>query len=161
MTPPPQTLLSLSLSLNWVLNCLERASRSARSSFLTSVTGTQVAVFMWQSFPRLALPLMKQKETPFFLQRAGRKNHLDGVDVVGDDDELGLVLFDEGGDVVKAELKVAWLGGLSGSGLSLLLQSLLLVLSGLWGVFTEKLKDFASLVLVNSVGELVDGGGDL
>ena len=63
---------------------------------------------------------------------------------MGDDDELGLVLFDEGGDVVKAELKVAWLGGLSGSGLSLLLQSLLLVLSGLWGVFTEKLKDFAS-----------------
>jgi len=80
---------------------------------------------------------------------------------VGDDDELGLVLLDEGGDVVKAELKVAWLGGLSGSGLSLLLQSLLLVLSGLWGVFTEKLKDFASLVLVNSVGELVDGRGDL
>ena len=63
---------------------------------------------------------------------------------MGDDDELGLVLLDEGGDVVKAELKVAWLGGLSGSGLSLLLQSLLLVLSGLWGVFTEKLKDFAS-----------------
>ena len=63
---------------------------------------------------------------------------------MGDDDELGLVLLDESGDVVKAELKVAWLGGLSGSGLSLLLQSLLLVLSGLWGVFTEKLKDFAS-----------------
>ena len=63
---------------------------------------------------------------------------------MGDDDELGLVLLDEGGDVVKAELKVAWLGGLSGSGLSLLLQSLLLVLSGLWGVFAEKFKDFAS-----------------
>jgi len=61
---------------------------------------------------------------------------------VGDDDELGPVLLDEGGDVVKAELKVAWLGGLSGSGLSLLLQSLLLVLSGLWGVFSEKLKEF-------------------
>ena len=61
---------------------------------------------------------------------------------MGDDDELGPVLLDEGGDVVKAELKVAWLGGLSGSGLSLLLQSLLLVLSGLWGVFSEKLKEF-------------------
>ena len=61
---------------------------------------------------------------------------------MGDDDELGPVLLDEGGDVVKAELKVAWLGGLSGSGLSLFLQSLLLVLSGLWGVFSEKLKEF-------------------
>ena len=61
---------------------------------------------------------------------------------MGDDDELGPVLLDEGGDVVKAELEVAWLGGLSGSGLSLLLQSLLLVLSGLWGVFSEKLKEF-------------------
>jgi hypothetical protein len=34
-------------------------------------------------------------------------------DVVGDDDKLGLVLFDEGGNVVKTELEVAWLGGLA------------------------------------------------
>ena len=40
-------------------------------------------------------------------------DHFDGVNIVGNNDELGLVLFDEGGNVVKTELEVAWLGGLA------------------------------------------------
>lgn len=88
-------------------------------------------------------------------------DHLDWVDVVGDNDELGLVLFDEGGNVVKTELEVDWSGSLTGSILSFFLQTFLLVLLGLWAVLREQFKEFASLVLVNSVGELVDGGRHL
>ena len=37
-------------------------------------------------------------------------DEFDGVNVVGNDNELGLLLLDEFGDVVESELKVIWLG---------------------------------------------------
>ena len=71
-------------------------------------------------------------------------HHLKWVDIVGDDNELGLTFLDEGGDVVKTELEGDWLWSdeavlLSAlSGLSLSLESGLLVLGGLWGVLGEE-----------------------
>jgi hypothetical protein len=37
-------------------------------------------------------------------------DELDGLDVVGDDDQLGLLLLDQLGDVVESELEVVGLG---------------------------------------------------
>jgi len=87
--------------------------------------------------------------------------HLDWVDVMGDNDEFGLVLFDEGGNVVKAELEMVWLGGLAGTSFGFFLQTFLLVLLGLWAVFAEQFKELACLVLINGVTELSDGGRHL
>jgi len=89
-------------------------------------------------------------------------NKFDWVDVVGDNDELGLVLLDEGRHVVETELEmkrlVALLGilGLSGS-----LQSGGLFLVGLRLVLGEQFKELAGLVLLEGLLELVDGGGHL
>ena len=68
-------------------------------------------------------------------------NHLNGVDIVGNHDELGSVLLNEGSDVVKTELEVDWLGSLASTALSLLLESVLLLLSGLRAVFGEQFKE--------------------
>ena len=88
-------------------------------------------------------------------------HHLEWVNVVSDDNELGLTFLDEGGNVVETELEVDWLLSdesvlLSAlSGLSLGLKSGLLVLGGLWGVLGEELEELGGLVLVNGLGELV------
>ena len=90
-------------------------------------------------------------------------HHLKWVDIVGDDNELSLTFLDEGGNVVKTELEGDWLWSdeavlLSAlSGLSLGLESGLLLLGGLWRVLGEELEELGSLVLVNGLGELVEG----
>jgi hypothetical protein len=68
--------------------------------------------------------------------------------------------------VVETELEELWLSSLGGLasvllGLSSLLQSLGLLLSGLRGIFSEELEERGGFVLVASLGELVDGGGHL
>lgn len=69
-------------------------------------------------------------------------NQLNWVDVVSDHNELGLALLNECGHVVKTELEVDGLGGLgSATGLSLLLESLLLLLAGFGGVLGEQFKE--------------------
>lgn len=88
-------------------------------------------------------------------------NGLNGVDVVGNNNELGLVLFNEGSHVVKTELDVDGLGGLGVLGLSSGLKAELLLLAGLGRVLSEELEELGSLVLVNGVVELGNGGGDL
>lgn len=68
-------------------------------------------------------------------------NHLNWVNIVSNHDQLGLLLLNERGDVVKSELKVNWLwanmslGVSSFSLLSLRLKSLFFFLSGLWAIF--------------------------
>jgi len=68
---------------------------------------------------------------------------LDWVDIVGDDNELGLFVLDEGSDLMDTVLDSKWLlfvtlltGGL---GLSNLLKANLLLLSGLWSILIQKL----------------------
>jgi len=77
------------------------------------------------------------------------------INIMGHDDELGFAFFDEGGDVVKTELKSNWLWSrllvfLLGS----LLESSLLLLLGFWRVLAHKLEELGSLVLVNGLLEL-------
>lgn len=82
-------------------------------------------------------------------------------DIVGNNYEFGLLVFNESGNVVQAELDGQWLIGfllffsfsLVGS---LLLESLSLVLLRLWGVLSEELEELGGLILLQSVGELVD-----
>jgi len=87
---------------------------------------------------------------------------LNWIDVVSDHNKLGLVLLNKSSNVVKTELDVNGLGGLaSTTGLCGLLKAKLLLLLGLWLVLSEELKKFSSLVLVNGLRELVDGGWNL
>jgi len=94
-------------------------------------------------------------------------DELNGVDVVSDDDHLGLVLLDQRGDVVESELDVHGLLTLLGGGLvrglafSLGLESVGLLLGGLGSVLREQFKELGSLVLLEGLRELVDGGGHL
>lgn len=64
------------------------------------------------------------------------------LNVVGNNDELGLTFFNEGSHVVKTELENVWLGALLNITTSLLvfsflLESGLLFLLGLWLVFCK------------------------
>lgn len=84
---------------------------------------------------------------------SGQMDHdLDGVDIVGNHDELGLVLLNEGGDVVKTELDVHGLGGLGSTLiLSSLLKSVLLLLSSLGGVLGKQFKELGSCINYNQL----------
>jgi len=92
-----------------------------------------------------------------------QENHdLEWVNIVGHDDELGFAFLDESGDVVETEFEVEWLwSGVSGSGtlsgFSFSNESVLLLLSGLWGVLGEELEELGGLVLVDGLLELVEG----
>jgi len=93
-------------------------------------------------------------------------NQLNGVDVVGNDDEGRLLCLDEGDTVVQTILNekgLLVLGrflSLSGSfGQSL--KTLLLLDLALWAVLVEELEKLRSSVLVQSVGELGNSGGNL
>ena len=111
--------------------------------------------------------VLDNNEGDVHLTAESRKPHneLDRVDVASDGDELGLLLLDEGGDVLQAELNLEGgssrgilLGGLGGSGL----LGLLLARGGGEGaVGVEELENGGSLVLGEGLGKLVDHRGDL
>jgi len=88
-------------------------------------------------------------------------NHLDWISVMSNDNKLSSVLFNEGGNVVKTEFEVNWLGSLSTLTFSFFLQAIFFLSSGLWAVFREQFEELGGLILLNSLGELVDGGGHL
>ena len=78
-------------------------------------------------------------------------HHFNGVDIVSNNYELCLLIFNQLSNVVETEFKHNWLGALFGLifrssdlGLSFLLESGLLVLLGLWGVLCEELKEGGS-----------------
>ena len=97
----------------------------------------------------------------------GEENdELDGVNVRGDDDKLSLLGLDKGDDVVEAVLDEEGLLGVLGGGvlglvLGLGLETGLLLLLGLRLVLVEESEELSSSVLVENVGELSDGRGDL
>jgi hypothetical protein len=102
------------------------------------------------------------------LAAQGRKpdDELDRINIVGDDDQLGLLLLNEGSDVLKTVLEgVGDLGsgnrltGSNSGGLGLNAGGLGLL--GLRLVLNQELEELSSLVLVESLLELVDGWGDL
>lgn len=114
-------------------------------------------------------------------------DELDGVDVVGDDDEAGLLGLDETNGVVETVSDVdgpfsvlcanqaqgqeplCTFGGthlilsltVSGSLFGGRMNPLLLLLLGLWSVLVEEAEKLGSGVLVQGVVELIDGWWDL
>ncbi len=93
-------------------------------------------------------------------------NDFNGVNVVGNEDELSLLGLNEGSDVVDTVLDnngllasggLARLGGSFGSGR----KTGLLFGLGLRAVLGEKLEGLGSSVLVEGLGELVDRRGNL
>ena len=78
------------------------------------------------------------------------EHELNGVDVVGDDHQLGLLLLNEGGHVVQTILQhhgfLALLGLLAfGLDLGLIEESGILLGSGLGGVLLEELEETEGL----------------
>lgn len=78
-----------------------------------------------------------------FTAKGGQVDYgLNGINVVGHDDKLGLGLFNQGGDVVETELEVDGLVSLNSDFLlSLGLESQLLCLLGFRGVLGEHLEE--------------------
>lgn len=105
----------------------------------------------------------------FLLSAEGWEPHdeLDWVDIVSNDDELGLLVFDEVSDVVKTVFQDLWLSSLvlllsSGNFiLSGSQKSLLLLFLAFSGVLGEESEQVAGLVGFQGVGELIDGWWDL
>ena len=98
------------------------------------------------------------------LAAEGRHPHdeLDGIDIVGNEDELSLLLLNESGNVLEAKLDLVGdlLGGVllaSSLGGGNLLNALLLGGRSLRSVLVEERKDSHGLVLAEHLGELVDG----
>lgn len=93
------------------------------------------------------------------------EDQLDWVDIGGDDYQLGLLLLDESGDVIESAFdheRLLLVNGLFlGLGLSLLDESVLLLLLVLRLVLLEETGESLELVLGESVGELVDDSWDL
>lgn len=59
--------------------------------------------------PQVSLALHKAIGDVHFPAESWQPHHqLNGVDIVGNDHNLGLSLFDELGDVVETELDVVW-----------------------------------------------------
>jgi len=85
----------------------------------------------------------------------------DGIDVVGNDNELGGTVFNELSDVVETELEEDGLGSGLSVGTSGGLESVVLGLSGLGRVLVEELKEVSGLRFLNSVGELGNAWWDL
>merc|ERR1712241_926586 len=99
-------------------------------------------------------------------QGGQEQNELNGVDVVGDDDELSFLLLDEPGHVVDSLTDHgSALGGSillsSGTSFSASNQPLLLSLAGLGAVLVHKLEQLGGGLPVQGLVELVDWRGDL
>lgn len=92
-------------------------------------------------------------------------DELNGVNVVADDDEGSLLGLNESDDVVETVLDVEGLLGIlllvGGGGSSSSLETGLLLLFALRAVLVQELEELSSSVLVEGVGELSNGRGDL
>jgi len=104
-------------------------------------------------------------DTHLAAQGGDEDDELNGVNVVGNDDKVGLLGLDEGNAVVQAVLDeegllVLLLLGLAFSdsgGFSI--KTGLLLLLGLGAVLVKELEELGRGVLVEGVGELGDRGG--
>ena len=94
-------------------------------------------------------------------------NQLNGVDIVGDEDERGLLVLNQANNVVETVLDdVGLLADVLlllalGDGSGLLGETLLLLDLGLRAVLVEELESLGGGVLVENLLELGDGRGDL
>jgi len=133
--------------------------------------GDACSSLMVHQFAQSCLTLDEAIGNALLSAQSWQEHHqLYGVDVVCHDNKLGLAFFNQGGNVVQAELDVQGLGGLvlgtcllivSLSPFSFLLETQLLLFVGLGCILGEELKELGCLVLVDDVLELVQGGRHL
>jgi len=100
-------------------------------------------------------------DTTLSAESGEEAHHLDGVNVVGNDNELGGLLLNECGDVVESEFDVDGLGTGVGVTTSGGLKSVLLLLAGFGRVLGEELGELGGLVSIDGVSELSNGRWDL
>jgi hypothetical protein len=121
-----------------------------------------------QTEPGLALD-DNVRDTHLSAKSGEEDDELNGLNIVGDGDELGLLGLDKGDNVVKTVLGEDGLLGVGGGSLVSLLLSVLglgqetslLLLLGLGLVLVEELEELGGGVLVKGLTELSDGRGDL
>lgn len=106
------------------------------------------------------------RDAHFAAQGRQEQDHLQWVDVVRDDDQLGLLLFDQLGDGVDAGAHkvrlLLWLDLFAaGLGLGDLLQAVLLGQFRLWPVLFQQFEQLNGVLLVQRLAELVDWWWDL
>lgn len=107
------------------------------------------------------------RDTHLLAQSWKEDNQLNWVDIVRDENQRGLLSFDQTNNVVKTVLDGVWLLAniflllslLDGGGL--LQETLLLLSLGLWAVLVEELEGLSSGVAVENVLELSDRRWDL
>ena len=99
-------------------------------------------------------------------ERGKEDDELDGVDIIGNEDQRSLLGLNERHDVVETVLDcvrlladILLLLALSNSR-GLLVQTLLLLRLGLWAILVEQLEDLSGGVAVEGVRELGDGRWD-
>jgi hypothetical protein len=118
----------------------------------------------------------ESSETSLTLDNAVRDIHLaaesgqvedefNGIDIISNDNKLSLLGLDQSNDVVQTVLDDSGLLGLNLLTLSLggssSTETLLLLSGGLGSVLGSKLEELGSSVLVQNLGELVDGRRNL
>lgn len=94
-------------------------------------------------------------------------DELNRIDIVGDDDQRGLLRLDKRDDVVETKLDSVWLLAdvflllaLSHSR-GFLVQALFLLGLGFWTILVEELEELCGGVAIESILELGDGWRDL
>ena len=106
-------------------------------------------------------------DTHLLAESGKEDNELDGVNIVGDEDEGSLLVLNEANNVVETVLDgVGLLGDILlllalGDSSGLLGQALLLLGLGLRAVLVEELEGLGGGVAVQNLGELGDGWGNL
>ena len=142
-----QLLVVVELALEEVAELLEV------DEVLTSYLGQGDASSSLQvhKFAKVGLATDKAEGNTLLSAESGEMDdELDGVDVVGDHDQLGLVLLDERRHVVQTKLEVHGLLSLlvgtlvSGASVSLSLESVVLGGLGLGLVLVQQFKEFGS-----------------
>ncbi len=87
-------------------------------------------------------------------------DEFDWIDIVGNNNKLRLLILDQRGDLMNTVLdgkRLLLVTLLTSSlGFSDLLETSLLLLGSLWRILLQELQQFTSLVLVESVCELID-----
>ena len=106
------------------------------------------------------------RDTHLAAESGEEDDELDRVDIISDDDEVGLLVLDEGDDVVESRLDEEGLLGLVrllsvGEVGSLGLEANLLLLLRLSLVLVQETEELSGSVLVEDVGELSDRGRSL
>jgi len=162
---PPDAVTLLGVSL---LDSLDKLGKLALVSILDLSQGEDCCSLLVDDSSETSLAFDDGVRHTHLATESGKEdNQLDGVNIIGDEDEAGLLVLNEPDDVVETVLDHVWLLAdlllllaISDSR-SLLGQTLLLVGAAFRAVLLEELEGLCGGVAVKGVGELVERRGNL